>query len=191
MKARDYLSKTCLEGNRPPRYFLSRYRRPHAKFLYHRRPNVAPSKYRNFKSILRRNLARAPHNAMLGIFAAASTRIWVLGVFRRGLERLLAVRLPSAPIHAPARPSIRRRFLLHFWTPLALKQRHQAGSPALGRTEQGAFGHLYTHDNKKTRSIPLLPHVGRVSNQHTTFRNDAAVPDVPLPYFVTPKTKPP
>ena len=78
VKARDYLSKTCLEGNRPPRYFLSRYRRPHAKFLYHRRPNVAPSKYRNFKSILRRNLARAPHNAMLGIFKAACARKWTL-----------------------------------------------------------------------------------------------------------------
>ena len=111
--------------------------------------------------------------------------------FRRGLERIHAARLPSAPIHAPARPSMRRRFLLHFWTPLALKQRHQAGSPALGRTEQGPFGPLYTHDDKKTRSMPLLTHVGRVSNHHTTFHNDAAVPDAPLPYFVAPKTKPP
>ena len=122
----------------------------------------------------------ATQKAMLGIFGAASTHIWVLGVFMIALGRIMADCLPSAPIRPPAQQFIRRRLLLHFWTPIALKQQHRAGSPTLGCTKQDAFGHLYTYDDKKTRFKTLLAHIERVSNHQTTLRNGTTVPDALL-----------
>ena len=132
----------------------------------------------------------APHNAMSGISTAASTRRWARDVFRRRLERIPAAWLPSAPIHAPARPSIRRRLLFHFWTPPPPKQRHHAGSPALGALNRVLSG-IYTH--MTTRKRDRCPFSRMLEGCSTTIPPSTKPPPSPsaASLFRRPKDKAP